>query len=155
MSDKSKDPLVASMRLQLMKEVFKLKDFPVFAGLSAEQLLPVVEQVEKRETEPHEIVIQRGAKAEALYLVITGSLDAFVGSKHIKRYQPGDFFGELGLLDSEPEPMTIRSVEEANLLSLAADDFHQLVEQNPIFARTFMDTLSTRLRELLSLSHQK
>jgi CRP-like cAMP-binding protein len=59
---------------------------------------------------------------------------------------PGDFFGEMALLDNEPRSATAIAVEESELLSLHRTDFQGVIGDNPAISAALIKVLSARLR---------
>jgi len=58
----------------------------------------------------------------------------------------GDCFGELALIDDEPRSAHVIAMDDAQLLVLRRDDFHQALEAHPRIALGLLRTLSRRLR---------
>jgi CRP-like cAMP-binding protein len=63
-------------------------------------------------------------------------------------FGPGAFFGELGLLDERPQPMTIEALTDARLLVFGIREFRSLLQNMPSVARKIMRELVGRVREL-------
>ena len=59
---------------------------------------------------------------------------------------PGDFFGEISLIDEGPRSATVTAESDMRLLGLTAWVFRQLVEKNPAIARKMLRTMADRLR---------
>ena len=59
---------------------------------------------------------------------------------------PGEFFGEMSLLDSAPRSATIRAVEPTRCMMLSSWDFRAALEQHPSVAVKLLEVLTQRLR---------
>ncbi len=95
--------------------------------------------------QPGETVLHRGDVADSLYCVLSGELAAVLehddGSETtIRLLGPGQFFGEIGLLQGSPRTATVRTLTHARVYRIEAADFHDLREHSPSFAR-FIDQL--------------
>ena len=66
----------------------------------------------------------------------------------IATLQPGDFFGELALLDGRPRSATATTVEPTETLSLPRDVFHELLDKHPELRDALFAALATLLRRI-------
>jgi CRP/FNR family transcriptional regulator/CRP/FNR family cyclic AMP-dependent transcriptional regulator len=66
---------------------------------------------------------------------------------------PGDFFGEMSLLDGEPRSATIAAASDLRLLSVDRSHFWQLLDANPELIRRILTVLSRRVRRLEQTVH--
>jgi signal transduction histidine kinase len=60
---------------------------------------------------------------------------------------PGEFFGEMALIQDRPRAATVRTLQECTLLELTKEDFNALLDRNPSVALTVMRKVTTRLRD--------
>ena len=79
-----------------------LERFPLFSGLTHEQLEVVGLHFHPREAQPGERVIRTGDTADAAYFISSGQVEVAVAGKKKITLGPGDFFGEMALLDDQP-----------------------------------------------------
>ena len=91
------------------------------------------------------MVLRRGDIADSFYCVLSGELAVVLehddGSETtIRLLGPGHFFGEIGLLQGSPRTASVRALTHARVYRVEADDFHDLLEHSPPFAR-FIDFL--------------
>jgi CRP/FNR family cyclic AMP-dependent transcriptional regulator len=66
--------------------------------------------------------------------------------------KPGDYFGEMGLIDGEPRSANVSTIEACSLLRLGAPEFEVCLQSNFRIVRTVLKGLSQRLRDLNSRS---
>lgn len=96
----------------------------MFSGLDEKEKLIVVDAMEEKKCGPNEPVIVEGDEGNCLYVVASGTLKCtkvFKGNTEptfLKRYEPGEAFGELALLYNTPRAATITSEGEALLYAL-------------------------------------
>lgn len=98
-----------------------------------------------------EVVITEGAEGDSLYVVAQGTLSCtkvFKGNTDptfLKRYEPGEAFGELALLYNAPRAATITSDGESLLYALDRQTFNHIVKDAAIRKRdkyeTFLKTV--------------
>jgi CRP/FNR family transcriptional regulator, cyclic AMP receptor protein len=94
--------------------------------------------------------VRAGDDDRALYLVLSGRLEALVGGS--PSIDPGSVFGELAFLDGLPRSATVRAVEDGEALRLSFDAFEVLAARHPELGRAILLDLgriaALRLRRL-------
>jgi CRP-like cAMP-binding protein len=98
-----------------------------------------------------EIIFEEGSYGDEMYIVHSGSVKLVKKSPEseivIATIEPGEFFGEMALVDNAPRSVSaIAGVNHTRLLSLDRDKFLFLVSHQPAFALTVMHVLCQRLR---------
>ncbi|MFW5641249.1 MAG: cyclic nucleotide-binding domain-containing protein [Roseicyclus sp.] len=78
-----------------------------------------------------EAVVTKGEPGDAMYIIIAGGVTVETG-KGIP-LQPGDFFGEMALLEDVPRNATVRAGDGCKLFRLSRRDFHYLCRIEPAF----------------------
>ncbi len=129
-----------------------LKNVPLFAVLPEPQLLLLTSVVSRKAFSRSSTIISAGDMTDSLYLVISGRLKVMMSDDEgreviLSIIGPGEFFGEMGLLDDSPRSASVIAIEPCELLSLSKRDFKQCLEQNFEMAMTLMRGLVKRLRE--------
>ena len=114
----------------------------LFETLSKKELQFLRELVHVRTFHPGETVFKQGEIGIGMYILARGTVDIFVedpqvqdkeaGSVHITRLGPGDFFGELSLVeDKGRRTATAIACEETTLIGFFKPDLMEIVERNP------------------------
>jgi len=80
-----------------------------------------------------------------MYLLLEGRARVLGKSRVL---QPGDFFGEMALIDGGPRSATIIAASQVRLMMLQRKGFLKLLKQNPQIGLAIMETLAQRLRGL-------
>lgn len=118
-----------------------------------------IEKTAKIVTVPaHTVVYEQGAKADNVYIVVKGVVEALTFSpdrKHTRALaygRRGNFFGELGVLTGNPRIATVRTCEETELLSFEKETFLRLLNNIPKLGIYFCRSISQRLYEETSHS---
>jgi CRP-like cAMP-binding protein len=102
-------------------------------------------------------IIQEGAdfdeEADGMFVLIEGSVEVRVGSTDghdglLATLGPGEFFGELALLDGRPRSASVYAVEEALCMVLHRWDFLRELRKDPRLAESMLVTLAARLRTM-------
>jgi CRP-like cAMP-binding protein len=123
---------------------------PLFARLDPIELDMLAQHVRRQTFEEGSVVVQeatRGPRVLAFFIIEEGTATVSVGDDVRARLQPGDYFGEVGLLREVPRTATVRADIELTCLGLSAADFRAFLESKPEIAIRLLDELARRLEE--------
>ena len=129
-----------------------LKTVPLFASLAEEQLRMLTTMVTRKSTPRSTTIMAGGDPTDSLYIVLSGRLKVMMSDSEGKEVilailGPGEFFGEMGLIDDEPRSATVVTIEPCELLSIAKRDFKKYMAENFQMTEAVMRGLVRRLRE--------
>jgi CRP/FNR family transcriptional regulator, cyclic AMP receptor protein len=131
-----------------------LRSVPLFEGLSQKELQAVIRSAKQVEYAPDRDIVTEGATGVGFHLILEGKASVLVGGRTRAKLGPGDFFGEMSLIDGGPRSATVRADTDVRTLSLASWEFTPLLDANPSIARKLLVELSRRLRTVeRSLTH--
>jgi CRP/FNR family cyclic AMP-dependent transcriptional regulator len=99
-----------------------------------------------REYADSEAVFQEGDHSFEMYVVQSGHVVVSQGGVEIAVLGPGEFFGEMSLLESLPRSATVRARGHARLYCVQPGGFLLKIRRDPTFAFELMQSLSRRLR---------
>ena len=129
-----------------------LRTVPLFAGFPDEQLRTLSGVVTRRSVPRGAVIIVEGDPTDSLYIVISGRMRVLMSDADGKEVilailGPGEFFGEMGLIDDSPRSATVMAVEPCELIVITKRDFKKCLSENFEMAMTVMRGLVRRLRE--------
>ena len=134
------------MLVAVDRAVSLLRKVPLFSGCTKRELEAIARATkEVRHREGH-VIAGEGDTGIGFFLITEGSADVSVGGKIRARLGPGDFFGEISLLDRGPRTATVTASSPITLLGLTAWTFRGLVEQHPTIALNMLKVVAKRLR---------
>ena len=112
---------------------------PLFGGLDEDGLASLIRGMRVRRFRRGETIFHVGDPGDALFIVVSGSikitLPAETGDEAIlATLRPGDFFGELALLDGAPRSATAIAIEATEMYMLPRDRFRDLIASEPVCA---------------------
>jgi len=125
-----------------------LAEVPVFSSLSKRHLQRVVSIVELKRHKEGSAIVRAGARGDAFYVVLDGHARAETPDGHTKAMGPGEFFGELALLDGAPRSATVTAVDELTTARIARTDFQRLLSKEPAIAAGLVNGLVAIVRDL-------
>ncbi len=135
-----------------------LAQVPLFAALTPEELRSLGVLLRRRRYAAGEVIFHEGDAGTALYIIENGEVKIVLGSAEGKEVVlgllgPGDFFGELALLDGEPRSANAVAREACALLLISREDFLRFLVDQPRVAVSLLAVLSGRLRRTDQLVH--
>ena len=129
----------------------QIKDFPLFAGLNDHALDVLLKGAIKKTFPKNTILFSEGDKTDSLYIIRSGKVKVTITDQDGKEIilsmlGPGEYFGEMSFLDSEPRSATVMTREATELLIVSKNDLMDIFSSNPI-AFNLLKGLLNRLRE--------
>jgi len=125
-----------------------LKAVPLFQGFSDKDLARVAEITKEVHHEDGEFVMEEDRSAVGFHLILTGEADASTGGEVVNTMGPGDFFGEMSLIDGQPRSATVTASGPLTTLAIPAWNFNRLLDEHPEMMRALLVELSARIRNL-------
>jgi len=133
--------------------VQSLQQCALFAHVEADGLRVLAEAMVQRRFRRNEVIFHQGDPGDSLHIVTTGAVKIVLPSPEgeeaiIATLRPGDFFGELALLDGAPHSATATAVEPVETLSLGRIPFQRLLEEDRALRGALLSGLAAELRRL-------
>ena len=141
---------VARMR-ELSSRVEALGALRIFGGASRQTLETIASVLTEESAEPGMDIVREGEPADDFYVVRQGELDVLaVGEtgtepRKVNSLGPGDYFGEIGLLEGIPRTASVRAVTPTLLYRISGPDFLDTVNRTPALSMTLLDGVVGRL----------
>ena len=125
----------------------------LFAGLSEDEQAALEGSCVTRNYPRNTVVINENDFADSLYVIESGRVKVYCSDKNGKEYimntlGPGDYFGELALLDDDRRSASVRTLEKSTFTIMFKDEFHATMGRHPNIAQTLMRNLTRRVRKL-------
>lgn len=125
----------------------------LFAGMTEAQVDTLKERGRLRVFAPNTIVVSEGDEGNSLFVVQSGSLKAYVTDNvgrevTLSLLDPGDYFGELALLDEAPRSASVIALARSELLQIPRSAFLSLMEAHPSCMQIVVRNLVSRIRQL-------
>jgi CRP/FNR family cyclic AMP-dependent transcriptional regulator len=133
----------------------ELRNIGLFAALSDDALAHLTACLTLLSPLPGEVVFREGAEAREMYVVISGEMEVVKRSKRgidarVALLGPGDWFGEMSILDVQPRSATVRALAPTRMLRISSSDLDGLyrfdVKSYALIVLNLARELSRRLR---------
>jgi len=129
-----------------------LRNVPLFSGLDDLELEKLSKVSGRKRVERGAFIVRSGESTDSLYFLLVGrakvtNVDEEGREIILAWLGPGEFFGEMGLIDGSPRSANVVAAEACELLFLSKESFQRCLQDNFQVAQKLMKTLVMRLRE--------
>ena len=129
-----------------------LRSIPLFKDLNDADMVLIDDLALEKQVPKGTVVLTEGAVGDSLFAIISGRVKVFIGDEEgreiiLKILGPGDFFGEMSMIDSEPRSASVSSLEPCTFKVLSHQAFEQCLLKAPRIATLVMQSLAKRLRD--------
>jgi CRP-like cAMP-binding protein len=136
------------MTLTLDQRSELLAACPLFRGIDAQGLAGLAEVATAVDFPPNHVIARQGDIGTGFFVVVDGAVRVVRDGAVIAHLGPGEFFGELSVLDRLPRNASVISDTATSCLALASWDFEQVLLDQPQLTLHILRGVATRLREV-------
>jgi CRP-like cAMP-binding protein len=134
-------------RLGQDRKIAYLQEVPLLEACTGGQLRRIARISEVLEVPPGTVVTRKGTPGDRFFLIVDGRARVRVNRRREVRLGPGEYFGEMSLIDGEPRSATVIAETALRMLVIDRADFSTLLREAPDLTRCLLVTLSRRLRQ--------
>ena len=129
-----------------------LRAIPLFNALSDEDMKLVNEIAVEKRVPKNTVVMSERELGDSLYAIVAGRVKVFIGDEEgreiiLKILGPGEFFGEMSLIDKQPRSASVATLDNSVFKVLSHDAFEMALDRAPRIAISVMQALAKRLRD--------
>lgn len=137
--------------MSILSNADLLRRVPLFALLTESQAQQIADAVIKRRFKRGDRIVEQGLKSNALYIILSGRARVLASDTRgreviLATLQPGDYIGEMSLIDNEPHSATVRAEVQTDVLMLGRSEFARCMPESSSMAYAVMRVLVQRLR---------
>ena len=137
-----------------------VRSVPLFSSLDDAATSALLDLLEVRRFRAGSVLFRAGDAGDALYFIETGRVrilvhDADGDEVTLAELSPGDFFGEMAIINGTPRSADARVTQDAHLAVLSREDFLDFVRHNPEVALKMLSAVAERLRRTDDLLRQR
>lgn len=137
--------------MSILSNADLLRRVPLFALLTESQAQQIADAVVKRRFKRGDRIVEQGLKSNALHIILSGRARVLASDSRgreviLATLQPGDYIGEMSLIDNEPHSATVRAEVQTDVLMLGRSDFARCMPESSSMAYAVMRVLVRRLR---------
>lgn len=125
----------------------------LFAGLTPEDLGSLAEVASEVEYAAGRVIARQGEVGTGFFIVSSGRVEVIRGGQMVAELGPGEFFGELSVLDGLPRTAQVVAEQATTCLALASWDLERVLLERPALMLAILRGLATRLRSMTEQPH--
>ncbi len=128
-----------------------IRRVPLFSMLTTDQAQSIADSVVKRRFKRGELIVEQGTKSNALFILLNGRARVLTADQRGREVilavlEPGDYLGEMSLIDNEPHSATVRAEVQTDVLVLGRGEFAACLPENSSLSYAILRGLVGRLR---------
>jgi CRP/FNR family transcriptional regulator, cyclic AMP receptor protein len=124
-----------------------LSRVPLFSGVKDKDLKKLGKRMQERSFNEGEVITTQGESGLGFFVIEDGNASVSRDEQVVRNLGPGDFFGEVALIDEGPRSATVVATTNLRCRGMTAWEFKPFVEEHPDVAWSLLQTLVGRLRE--------
>jgi CRP-like cAMP-binding protein len=129
------------------KEIMsRLEGIGLFSRCAKSDLKIIARHAETMTAESGRTIVREGDEGDALFVLLNGSASVERGGKRVASLGPGDYFGELALLDPSPRSATVTATDDVEMAVLGVRMFRVLLRELPPLGAKLLGDLAERVR---------
>jgi CRP/FNR family cyclic AMP-dependent transcriptional regulator len=126
---------------------------PLFRGLDPDQLTAVAETATEIDVPAGRVIARQGEIGTGFFIIVEGHVRVVRDAKTLATLGPGEFFGELSVLDRLPRVAQVVATSPTRCLAVASWDFERVLLEHPALALAILRELAGRLRAVTEQQH--
>ena len=130
-----------------------LRKVPMFAGLDKKELAELGKLVHEQSYAPGTDIVKTGAGGHGLYIIKQGRVSVIQNGKTVATMGPGQFFGEISVLDGGPRTADVRAETDTVCLNLISWEVKPLLMDNASITYKMLLEMVKRLRSTAPEQH--
>jgi CRP/FNR family transcriptional regulator/CRP/FNR family cyclic AMP-dependent transcriptional regulator len=130
-----------------------LRQVPLFSSCTDKELRTIAGLGTPVDIGADAALTRTGSRGREFFIVLSGEVSCIAQGTEVARFGPGDFFGEMSLLDGEPRSAEVRTLTAVTVLVLDRSEFLRLMESSPVLALKVITSMAQRLRKTTASLH--
>ena len=122
----------------------RLEDVPLFQGLSRKERESVARWADVVDLPAGYHLADQGAFAHEFFALLDGTVEVTRNGEHLVELGPGDFFGEIALVEQDRRTATVRAITPVTAIVMHARDFDSMRDEYPAVAAQIHDAVLAR-----------
>ena len=125
----------------------------LFEGLEPSSLMPLAEAASETDFDDGDALVIQGQIGSGLFIVVRGAVRIVQQGDDVAHLGPGDYLGELAVIDREPRSASAYAVGPTSCLALASWDLFRRVDADPALSHALLRGLALRVRAVREHPH--
>jgi CRP-like cAMP-binding protein len=130
----------------------QLKDVPFFSQLSKRELAAVAQLTDEVDVEPGHVLAREGDVGQEFFVIIDGTAEVLRGDSPIAELGPGEFFGEMALIEEERRVATVKAISAMRVIVMTRQSFRSIDNSIPQVHAAVKEAIKERRAALQATS---
>jgi CRP-like cAMP-binding protein len=126
----------------------RLKDIPFFSSISKKELGIVAQQTDEVDVPAGKVLAREGDLGDEFFVIDSGTAEVTRGGERVAELGPGEFFGEMALLDADRRNATVTATSPMSLIVMTRASFRTLNRSQPAVHETVAKAIAVRHAEV-------
>ena len=122
----------------------QLRDVPFFSGLSKRELATIAQNTDEVEVQAGRTLARDGDFGQEFFVIIDGTAEVLRDGAPIAELGPGEFFGEMALLDEERRVASVRAISAMRVLVMTRQSFRDIDRSMPQIHAAVTEAINAR-----------
>jgi CRP-like cAMP-binding protein len=123
-----------------------LRLVPLFRGLTDRSFEAVADLASEKRYEAGDVLVRQGEPGHEFLIIVSGRALVERDGKRVRELGPGDFLGEISLVDGSPRTATVTALDPIEALGIPREGFADLIDRIPVFRLEVLNALTQRIR---------
>jgi HEAT repeat protein len=145
-------PMDILKTVSILERILLLREIPIFADLSPEDLKLVAETAREEWYPQNTIIFHQGDEGNMMFVIVEGHLHVLRSTdgteQVLAQRSSGDFVGEMAIIESAPRSATLRTQTDVRVLAIDGETFKGILRERPDVSFAVLRSISRRLREM-------
>lgn len=145
-------PMDTLNTVSILERILLLREIPIFADLSPEDLKRVAEIAREEWYPQNTAIFRQGDEGDMMFVIVDGNLQIIRtvngADQVLAQRGPGDFVGEMAIIESAPRSATLLTKTDVRVLAIDGETFKGILRERPDVSFAVLRSVSRRLREM-------
>jgi CRP/FNR family cyclic AMP-dependent transcriptional regulator len=121
---------------------------PIFKELRDDFIVRLASVMNELKYPANSSIFKHGEEGRSLYIVVSGRVKVHIADKKLAEVEPGKYFGEMSVFDTQPRSASATTMESCECLELTQEHLYDAIEETPEIAVNIIRELSRLIRRL-------
>ena len=123
-----------------------LRLVPLFRGMTDRSFEAIANLAAETTYGAGDELVRQGTPGREFIIIVSGRVRVERDGKQVRELGPGDFLGEISLVDGSPRTATVTALDPIHAVTVQRDGFLDLIERLPVFRLEVLNALTQRIR---------
>lgn len=139
--------------ISILERILLLREIPIFAELPPEDLQLVAGIAHEEWYPQNTVIFKEGDEGTMMFVIVEGILRVLRSTNGVEQELaqrgPGEFFGEMAIIESAPRSATLCAQTDVRLLAIDGEVFKGILRERPDVSFAVLRSISRRLRDMI------